>query len=63
MELVLKVISDISGKIEGRMVKLVVRNKELIFKCAKCKKEIATKICAVCIYERIELKRHSAIIV
>ena len=51
-ELVLKVISDIPGKIVGKKVKLVARNNELVFKCAKCKKEIATKICAVCIYEK-----------
>lgn len=52
-ELVLKVISDIPGKISGKeKVKLVARNNELVFKCTRCKKEIATKICAVCIHEK-----------
>ena len=52
-ELVLKVISDMPGKISGKKkIKLVARNNELVFKCAKCKKEIATKICAVCIHEK-----------
>lgn len=50
-ELVLKVISDIPGKISGKKIKLVARNNELVFKCTKCKKEIATKICTVCIHE------------
>ena len=50
-ELVLNIISDKSGIISDKnKVKLVARNIELVFKCAKCKKEIATKICAVCIY-------------
>jgi hypothetical protein len=52
-ELVLKVISDIPGKIsEKGKVKLVARNNEFVFKCTRCKKEIATKICTVCIYEK-----------
>src|SRR5680860_859573 len=51
-ELLLKVISDITGKIVGKKVKLVARNNELVFKCTKCKKEIATKICTVCIHEK-----------
>jgi hypothetical protein len=51
-ELVLKVISDIPGRISGKKVKLVARNNELVFKCTKCKKEIATKICTVCIHEK-----------
>jgi hypothetical protein len=52
-ELVLKVISDIPGKIGGKnKVKLVARNNELVFKCTRCKKETATKICAVCIHEK-----------
>jgi hypothetical protein len=52
-ELLLKVISDVPGKIVGKgKVKLVARNNELVFKCAKCKKEIATKICTVCIHEK-----------
>ena len=51
-ELVMKVISDISGKISGKKIKVVARNNELVFKCAKCKKEIATKICTVCIHEK-----------
>ena len=51
-ELLLKVISDIPGKIVGKKVKLVARNNELVFKCTKCKKEIATKICTVCILKK-----------
>ena len=35
-ELVLKVISDIPGKISGKeKVKLVARNNELVFKCSR----------------------------
>ena len=52
-ELVLDVISDRPGKITGKgKVKLVARNNEPVFKCAKCKKEIATRICTVCIHEK-----------
>jgi hypothetical protein len=50
-ELVLNVISYIPGRISGKKVKLA-RNNGPIFKCAKCKKEIATKICTVCIHEK-----------
>jgi hypothetical protein len=53
-ELALKVISDIPGKISRgkNKVKLVARNNDLVFKCTRCTKEIATKICSVCIYEK-----------
>jgi hypothetical protein len=52
-ELLLKIISDRSGKITGKgKIKLVARNNEIIFKGTKCKKETATKICTVCILEK-----------
>ena len=47
-ELVLKIISDIPGKISGKKVKLVARNNELVFKCTKYKKEIARDL--YCLY-------------
>ena len=63
-ELVLKVISDIPGKISGKEeVKVVARNNELVFKCTRCKKEIATKIVQSVSMKRIEIEHHSAIIV
>ena len=52
-ELVMKVISDIPGKIvEKGKIKLVARNNELVFKCASCYNESATKICPNCIYKK-----------
>jgi len=52
-ELLLNVISDRPGKISGkRKIKLVAKNNEIVFKCATCKKEAATKICTVCIHEK-----------
>jgi hypothetical protein len=47
-ELILKIISDIPGKVSGKKkIKLVARNNELVFKCTGCKKEIATDLCSL----------------
>ncbi len=55
-ELVISVISDRPGKIlsnkKNEKIKLVARNNTLVFKCAKCKKEDASKICTICIHEK-----------
>ena len=64
-ELVLKVISDLPGKISGKeKIKLVARNNELVFKCTRCKKEIVHKRFVQSVsMKRIEIEHHSAIFV
>lgn len=52
-ELTLKVISFLPSIInkKGKLIKIASRNNEIQFECIKCKKEKATEICAVCLYE------------
>jgi len=55
-ELVISVISDRPGRVisnkKNEKIKLVARNNTLVFKCAKCKKQDASKICTICIHEK-----------
>jgi len=52
-ELTIKVISFLPSIInkKEKLVKISARNDEMQFKCIKCKREKATEICAVCLYE------------
>lgn len=52
-ELTIKVISSIPSIINKgkKVIKISARHDEIQFKCIKCKKEKATKICSVCFYE------------
>ena len=52
-ELTIKVFSFLPFTInkKEKLIKIAARNNEIQFKCIKCKKENATEICAVCLYE------------
>ncbi len=66
-ELVISVVSDRPGKIvsnkKNEKIKLVARNNTLVFKCAKCKKEDASKIWIFVFMKKTEIKHHFVIIV
>lgn len=53
-EIEIKVISSHSDitKNSSKFIKISARNDDIDFRCIKCKKEKATEICTICLYEK-----------
>lgn len=48
--LALMVVSERQGAVKRKTVEILARNNPPEIKCEKCKKELATQVCGVCIY-------------
>ncbi|MDN5868264.1 MAG: hypothetical protein L0H55_12830 [Candidatus Nitrosocosmicus sp.] len=59
----IKVVSShrvITTKNRNKLIKISARNDEIDYKCFDCKKEKATEICTICIYEKTGGRRQSS---
>ena len=59
----IKVVSShrtITSRNRSKFVKISARNDDIDYKCFDCKKEKATKICTICIYEKENGRRQSS---